>query len=328
MRIGMLMRDTEYRDALIDMIQECENDIFVEIAGASGAGRDSVILTDLKPDEIDGTILSRISRRTLFLSSAPVNDQAAGNGSVSGETAGYPCNLIFKYADADSILARLALINRTWTGDAGTLNPVSRTISVMGGSDGLSAERCRSLARQIIYRSGSSVIIIPLGFINDYRYSGSGTDWMSRLMYFIDEGRDYPAESFTYRDNYGISCLRQSEKLNPLAMLDREYLERLLISLGGKFDVLILDIGTALRPENIRFAEMSDEIVFFGSSRLETPEGIIGSEAAQRVRIIYKSDPDAESIAIDECIADMFDSRKDQKWNTREEKQSSNTDVK
>lgn len=54
----------------------------------------------------------------------------------------------------------------------------------------------------------------------------------------------------------------------------------------------------------------------------------IGSEAAQRVRIIYKSDPDAESIAIDECIADMFDSRKDQKWNTREEKQSSNTDVK
>ena len=49
MRLTMMMRDTEYRDALIGMIADLDKDVFIEIAGTGSVRRDSVILTDILP---------------------------------------------------------------------------------------------------------------------------------------------------------------------------------------------------------------------------------------------------------------------------------------
>lgn len=73
MRVGIMMRDTEYRDALSQMISEAGRDIIVEVAGTGGVHRDAVILTDVMPSEIEQQSLTKLRSRTVFLSSVPVS---------------------------------------------------------------------------------------------------------------------------------------------------------------------------------------------------------------------------------------------------------------
>ena len=68
-----MMRDTEYRDALIEMMADMDKDVFIEIAGPGSIRKDAVILTDILPSEIESRSLSRIKERTLFLSPVPVD---------------------------------------------------------------------------------------------------------------------------------------------------------------------------------------------------------------------------------------------------------------
>ena len=71
MKIGIMMRDTEYRDAMAEMISGYGKDIYVEIAGSGGVQNGSVILTDIMPSEIEASALARLSRRTVFLVQPP-----------------------------------------------------------------------------------------------------------------------------------------------------------------------------------------------------------------------------------------------------------------
>ena len=163
MRVGMMMRDTEYRDALIEMIADMDKDVFIEIAGPGSIRKDAVILTDILPSEIESRSLSRIKERTLFLSPVPVErsklrpvfkDCENGNegNNVKYIQENMPesgCRLIFKYSSLISIMSELSLIYSAWSGDTGTITPATRVIAVAGDADQLSAVRCRTLAGQI-----------------------------------------------------------------------------------------------------------------------------------------------------------------------------------
>ena len=182
-------------------------------------------------------------------------------------------------------------------------------IAVISGSDQLCSDRCRELAGQIIYIHGGSVLILPLGFINDHRaYTGDdGSGAFRRLMYMIDEGMDYPAEIFTVTDSYGISRLRMPAGINPLTELDEEYLSRLVCSLGRQFDTLVLDIGSCYRKENISLICGADEILFIGSSRrVGNLRDYLGEDAAARAKYISCTDSQDETIALDGYVRDLY----------------------
>lgn len=301
MRVQLLIRDKEYQDALTEMIAGSDMDILIEIKSESSRDGKSIILTDISPDELDRDVLCKISPRTLFLSAVrPGND--AGR-KVSGEISA-PLHIVFKYSCISNILAELALVHHEWTGDPGNISTVSRTIAVIGESDYHSADRCRILARQIVYRKGGSVLILPLGYINDYSYdTGEARGWFTRLMYMIDEGKDYPADSFVCKDSYGVSYLMLPRGLNPVSGLGNAYLGKLIMSLGCRFDTLILDAGTSFRRENIDLAARSDRILYFGSGRrIPDITKIIGSEAADRLTTISISADQDETISIDEFV--------------------------
>ena len=317
MRIGMLMRDMEYRDALTEMISHSDRDILIEIAGRSGADGKSVILTDIMPDEIDDDVLRRIAPRTLFLSSIPPERGTSLNSDDHTDTNTLPLNVIFKYSSVSTILAELTLVYQRWTGDSCILSTVSVTIAVMGESDLHSSSICRMLARQIIYRRGGSVLILPLGFINDYAERNNtqaereeARGWFRRLIYMIDDGRDFPAESFVTNDSYGISYLKLPEGLNPVAELDSRYLDRLVTSMGMRFDTMILDIGTCYRQENIGLACRADRIIFIGSGRrIRDIREMIDSLPAERTKSIRFSMGTDETLALDDYVLELF--RKD-----------------
>lgn len=299
MRLAMLMRDTEYRDAMIGMISELYKDIFVEIADASGATRGSLIITDIMPEELGEAVTQKLSRRTIFLSPVPVN----GSDDRPGIR-------IFKYCSLSEIMAAASSLWMEWTGDRGGTSPTSMHFAVCAESDMYSSDRCRTLARQIIYRRGGSILIIPMGFINDYlRTDGSNASHITggfiRLMYLVDAGRDYSADAFTFTDSYGISYLMLPAGINPVAELSGEHLSSLVRSLGNRFDTLILDIGTCFRRENLGLISDAGEVLWFGTDRRITdPASLIGNSG--RIRKIQITDPSDEARKLDDIIRDIY----------------------
>lgn len=301
MRVQLLIRDKEYRDALTEMIAGSDMDILIEIESDSSRDGKSLILTDIPPDEIDSEVLRKISGRTLFLSRVrPGTDRDSKDDSKYKE----PLHIIFKYSCLSTILAELALVHHEWTGDPGSISTVSKTIAVTGESDYHNADRCRILARQIIYRKGGSVMILPLGYINDYSYdTGEARGWFKRLMYLIDEGREIPVDSFICKDSYGVSYLMLPRGLNPVSGLTGPYLSKLILSLGCRFDTLILDVGTSFRRENIDLASHADSILYFGNCRrIPDITKILGSESEDRISTISITSDEDETISIDEFV--------------------------
>ncbi len=334
MRVGMMIRDTEYRDALIEMIADMDKDVFIEIAGSGSIRKDAVILTDILPSEIESKSLSRIKGRTLFLSPVPVGRAGLrpvykdnGNGQ-DGRPENYiqenmpeaGCRMIFKYSSLISIMAELSIVYSAWSGDTGAITPATRVIAVTGDADQLSAVRCRTLAGQIAYRQGGSILILPLGYINDYsnETAADGSGSFRKLMYFIDEGRDYPPEGFTYTDSYGISCLRLPGGINPLTSLGRGHLSELITSISRHFDTLILDIGTCYSEVNLSILKTADNILFFGSGRRITdPAAFIGQDNQEKTTKISGADAGAEAREIDDFVSEIYGRPDEKKNNTQ-----------
>jgi hypothetical protein len=155
-----------------------------------------------------------------------------------------------------------------------------------------------------VYRRGGSVLVLPLGFVNDYLFDTSNPGgWFARLMYLIDEGRDYPSETFVTKDPYGVSYLMLPGGLNPVAGLSEEYLNKLILSIGCKFDYLILDIGSSLRKENINIAGGADRVLYFGSGRrIPDITRVLTNVKSSRITTVDLAPDEDESVKIDDFV--------------------------
>ena len=297
MRVGIMMRDIEYRDAIAEMLSETGRDIFVEVAGSGGVDRESVILTDIMPSDIDEGSLAKLRDRTVFLSPVP----------VASET-NRELHVLFKYSSISVLLAELSEVHSEWSGDRGPLSLSTRVIAVISESDQMGSDRCRALAAQILYIHGGTVVVVPLGHVNDHhRVTTDGTGAFRRLMYMIDEKKDYPPDCFTVTDSYGISYLMLPEGVNPIAELDHRYLSMLINNVGNHFDTVILDVGTCFRKENIQLISCANDIIFFGSGRrIGALEGYIGKKQSERTRRIEASDAKDEAIALDDFVREIY----------------------
>lgn len=297
MRIGILIRDAEYRTALAEKLSTYDNDLYVNIVDkATNDTSDCLILTDIRPDEIDMGTLKAIRSRTVFLLDSSVKDF---NG----------CHTVFKYGSVSNLVSELSFVYNEWHGTGPGRNYSARLLSVCCENETYSAVCCSSLARQIIYRQGGKVLILPLAFINDYGIRTSDNNTVSRLLYSIQTGRENSPESFTYTDSYGVSAVMLPPGRNPIAYIDGDELKTLISGLAKRFDSIICDLGTCFRNENIQVMKGSDRIVLYETGRRAMNlEEMIGKEACNKlIRIKLSGDAD-EAIAIDDCIKQVFES--------------------
>ncbi len=298
MRLGIVIRDKEYRTAILEMISEFDKEIFVEVADRSVAGRESVILTDILPEELNSEQLDSLKNRTVFLTSSRQNT----------------CNGVhkaFKYGDVSEIISELYLTYSEWSGETEINHLLSKTIAVCSSNDAFASEQCMTLARAIIYAHGGSVLILPLGYINDYLYRGSDDESsFRRMMYLIDSEKNFPIECFTHSDSYGISFLKMSDSLNPVASLDNNYLQKLIHDMCGRFDTVIFDIGTCYKSENINVIAESDTIICLKNSRINSFREIIGEASYERAKFITEDGTKDMSIILTEMVSDIYKSRR------------------
>ena len=309
MRLGILIRDAEYRDALIDKLSTYDKDLFVNIIGKSGGdSSDCLILTDIRPDEVDKAVLSKISPRTVFLSTS----------AADGEDTSEAIRRVFKYSSVNDLLSEISLAYNEWRGNLSMRSSSARIIAVCSETDHISADRAASFARQVIYRQGGKVLLMSLGYINDHGRSGNDkTNRFARLMYAIRTGRHSASDSFTYTDSYGVSVLMIPEGMNPVAYLAEEELKSVIRGLSGCFDTIVLDIGTCYREENRKIMSEADGIVCFVSgSRYPGLADSISELSPGRAYAVRLTGETDEALAIDDCIGKIYG--KENTWERQE----------
>lgn len=295
MRLGLLIRDVEYRDALAEKLYSYDNDLFVNIMdGSNKETSGSLILTDIRPGEIDHDVIKAIKARTVFIVDSKRDDQEG-------------CHTVFKYGSIQDIISELTLVYNEWHGTGPGRNYSAGIITVCCETDAYSAVKCTSLARQIIYRKGGKVLILPLSYINDYGIRDSDRNNISKLLYLIHTGREHNSDCFTFTDSYGVSSLMLTPGRNPVAYLDKDELRSLISGLASKFDTIICDAGTCFRNENILLIKESDRIVYFETGRRVLGiDEMIGQEAAEKMIRIKMTGEADEAAAIDDCIKQIF----------------------
>ena len=301
MKLGILIRDIEYRNALIERMTLYDNDIFVNIVdGSANDMSGCLILTDIMPEEIGLDAARKIADRTVFLTKS---DDMANDPSY---------NSLFKYLSTSEMLSELSLIYNKWTGSNTGRYCSSTLISACSENDAYSAEKCMSLARQIIYRKGGNVLVVGLGYINDHGcFDPEKINRFAKLMYSVSTGRERSAGSFTRNDSYGVSTLLLQQGNNPVAYLDMNELRNLIYGLALSFDTLIMDIGTCFRKENINMMNESDAVILFENGRRSTGlEEILDRDRTNRIIKIRSSGDAEEALAIDDCINLIFEGGK------------------
>ena len=297
MRLGILISDIEYRKALVSGIADYDGDIILDVINpGDDIESDALILTDAKPADLDRLLLNKIHERTVFLT--------ANNMSSNKLFKIYTC---FKYSSISRLLAEISDIYQRWRGVENRSAVSSRIIAVCSDSDAFSHNSCSSLARQIIYRHGGNVIIVPLGYINEEGMDYNGDiNRFARLMYMVESGRDTDRTSITYTDTYGISRLMLPQGRNPIAYLEDEDLGKLILYISTLFESVILDIAGCYRKENLNVIRNAHSALVFetGRRRLDFRE-ILGSEM-KNCRVIKLSEESDEAFAVDEYVKELY----------------------
>ena len=298
MRLALLISDTEYRNAFVESIIESGSDIVLDvICKGESIEPDALIITDAKPAEFDAELLNKCHMRIVFLTRE--NSEIVHKQNL---------HQLFKYSCISRLLADISDIHNKWKGIESLSAVTSRTIACCTDSDAFSDSRCTRIGRQIIYRQGGSVLILPLGYINentaDFRRDIND---FARMMYQVRKGKLSAAQSLTYTDGYGISRLLIPAGRNPIAYLDEDDLSSLILAFSKLFDTLILDIAGCYRAENLVAIKNAGQLICLETGRRRINfEELLLPEDRERIKIIKVDDAGEEDRLIDEYISEMY----------------------
>lgn len=298
MQLGILINDSEYREALVDRLSCYDNDLLVNVInGSESFSKDSLILTDIDPDALGKDLLTKLRPRTIFLTAA--DSPGAGESDY---------HRFFKYRSVGDLLSEASIVYKDWLGITYGRDHSAKIIAALFENDAVSYDKCMSLARQIIYRRGDRVLVASLSYLNDYGCDDTGDiNRFAKLMYSISKGRHDAVYGFTYTDSYGISAFLLDKGRNPLAYLDGDELMSVIASTATMFDTLILDIGTCYRKQNLIISEQSDKIVFFENGRRCIGlEKMLSRNALSNVIKVKQSSDTEEAMAIDDVINQIY----------------------
>lgn len=301
MRVKLIIQDEEYRRAMIDIISHADKDIYLEIGKIGTLGKiddNTLVLTDVPPEKCCFDGLKNKFKRVVFLTS-DIKDELDFEKVDDYQK-------LFKYKSISSILSDVEHINYQLTGESNSsFGLVGRVYAVCSDDD--SGKYAQLLARQLMFRRGGNILVMSLKYVNEYGCSDEANrSKFSRLMYYMDIGREYPIDAFTYQDSYGITYLRLPMGLNPIAYMGTDELANLIRNLSHKnYDTMILDIGNSYSEVNIRQINKADNILWFTNDRGQFDINTVLSRdvANDRVKRIHPGDPNEDiELTIDDYV--------------------------
>lgn len=257
MRIRLIINDKDYGVAFKNAIASADKDIYVEI-GKKGIindlGAETIIVTDVEPESVD----KRLLNRTVFLT---MNPQDSVDSREENQVF-----KVFKYNPVSRILSDIEEVDYILTGESGKIYSANSIIyAICSDLCSKNFDLAKTVARQIMFRRGGKILLISMRYINQYpEPNGTNNSKFSKLMYYLNCGRECSIEPYIYHDSYGISYLRLTDGLNPISKLDANETIALIRAFCNRgFETLLLDIGDCYNDTNVKILNRSDNVMFF-----------------------------------------------------------------
>lgn len=302
MKIKLVIKDAEYCMAFKNNIVSADKDILVDVSRGgklNGLDNKTIIVTDIEPKRVD----KRILKQTVFLTKNQEDNGIANNESEY--------NLIFKYLRTSKILSFIEEVYCTLTGARERIDSSNAKIfAVCSDSNTSNSILCKTLARQIAYRKGGEILILPLRYINEYFDSDeSDKNKFSRLLYNLKSNKNIVLDSYLFKDNYGINYASIERGFNPVSRLNEDdLLSFIKLFCNDKFNTLILDIGDCYSDTNNEIINKSDHILFFEKgTNFGVKDLLLSDDAKNRCASLSLSETDKDiELIIDNYVGEIY----------------------
>lgn len=245
MRLKLVMKDREYRDALANAIGRKKSNLYVIIEDNFNPEEDTLIVTDVGQGKL---------REGMVYLGRENNRWVEGKGPYT----------LFKYESVDTLIRDLTLCLYLWCGEGEIPQSASYliTIGTMERSD-LCKQLAESLAAELAKRIDGRVLLIPLTyFYIDNRIREREDSVIRKLLYYVQMERAIPLESFFRRGEGNVYYLRMPEGMNELLRIPEEERCEFIRQIAKCFSVVVCHLGDCYSEGNIQLMQNADRCVY------------------------------------------------------------------
>lgn len=278
MKLKLVMKDREYRDALARAIGRQKSNLYVIIEDNFNPEEDSLIVTDVGQGKLrEGMVyLGREDDRRI-----------EGSGPYT----------LFKYESVEALIRDLSLCCYLWCGNGEIPDSTGYLITTgtMNRPD-LCEELAESLAAELAKRIDGRVLLIPLTyFYIGSRFQETEESVIRKLLYYIQMERKIPLEPFFRREEGNVYRLRMTEGMNELLRMPENERVGFIRQLGRYFPVVICNLGDCYSEGNIQLMQNADRCIYMVPEEMKAyfpktadfvPEGELAELSSLSNRIV------------------------------------------
>lgn len=186
MRLKLVMKDREYRDALVERIRRSRQNLYVIIEDNFRMEEDTLLVTDVGEGKL---------REGMVLLSSECRREVEGKGPY----------VLFKYAGVDELLTDLRLCSFLWTGK-GDLRRGEERIVTVGAVErtDLGHRLAEQVALELGERLEEPVLLLDLTYFYREGQPEESGNTFRKLVYYLQSGKNIPVEVFFRRERGNV----------------------------------------------------------------------------------------------------------------------------
>lgn len=257
MKVKLVMRDTEYRDALAKRWSKIGWDLYVEMGEDFSREENEMIITDLG--------YGKLKPGMIYLHPEPRK-----------EMEGAGPHTLFKYAGAESILRDVRICFYLWTGQ-GKL-PDDSSFKILIGA-AFRTDLCHqfavALAEELSQQSELSILYLPFSYFvprNGWGIGGNVAPMVGtvrKLGYYLEQKRDIALEMFFWQRPNRVYRLCSPDSgipgVNELARITSAEQCSFVEQVSAYFDITVIMVGDCLNEGSRNLVEVADKSIFLGN---------------------------------------------------------------
>ena len=244
MRLKLVMKDREYRDALAERIRRSRQNLYVIIEDNFRMEEDTLLVTDVGEGKL---------REGMVLLSSECRREVEGKGPY----------VLFKYAGVDELLTDLRLCAFLWTGK-GDLRRGEERIVTVGAVErtDLGHRLAEQVALELGERLEEPVLLLDLTYFYREGQPEESGNTFRKLVYYLQSGKNIPVEVFFRRERGNVFRVRMPRGMNELMKIPgRECLE-LIREMGRYFSAVVCSVGDCFSERNIEVMKNSEWCIY------------------------------------------------------------------
>lgn len=194
MNIKLVIKDIEYRDALIKAISMSDKGLYVEVSDDLSADTETMFVTDNRRLlELEGGVASGYT--LVYLSEHHKEKRLDPPGPF----------ILFKYDDMNVMIQELVLCNFLVNGTEISSLCKGKMIGICDSGGAIDSSKFASeFSRKLAELTDRRVLLLSLKYLNQYGSSSGDAFSVHKLFFYYRKNNDVPIDLFFGSDNYNV----------------------------------------------------------------------------------------------------------------------------